>query len=294
MKSASRSAKTFSDDARRARGLSEQTIGVKLRQLFQELVLCLTGGLGLRQRLADLFRYVIDVAGVERCGLRKCCVIAASGVHRAQTAYKLDAHALLYLFDLTQQDVADLAGGAHVRPAASGKVKVRNVDQPQVAGLLGRKLAQAQLPRFFQRHKADAYRTVFCNHFIGQQFRFLCLRGGEAGGLQIDGAALFPHVKADRGHIEKLNERSGEHMLAGVLLHVVAAAGGIHAALDLSSHWERRSGKMKDASVFLIGNLGDGNLLSLGKQHAEIVHLAATGRVKRRAVEHDRGPAVAV
>ena len=120
-------------------------------------------------------------------------------------------------------------------PSAGSKVKVRNLDQAQIASLLGRKLAQAQLTRFFQRHKADAHRTVLSNHFIGQQLCFLCLCGGKTGSLQVDGAAFFAHVETDGGHIEKFYERGGEHMLPGVLLHVVTTANGINAALDLRS-----------------------------------------------------------
>jgi len=40
------------------------------------------------------------------------------------------------------------------------------------------------------------------------------------------------------------------------------------------------------ASILLIGNFGNGYLLTIGGQHAKIVNLAATGRVESRTVKN--------
>ena len=102
-----------------------------------------------------------------------------------------------------------MAGCANMRAPASRKIKLRDVDQAQVARLLRRKLTQAELPCFFQRHKADAYRTVFSNHLIGQQLRSPRLYNGQPSSFQINSAAFLAHVEADGWHIEKPDERSG-------------------------------------------------------------------------------------
>ena len=125
------------------------------------------------------------------------------------------------------------------------------------------------------------------NHFVGQQLRLLRLCRREPVGLKIDRAAFLAHVKTDRGHVEKLNERGGEHMLSGVLLHMVAAARGIDCAVYLRPYSQWRGRKVQNASIFLVGNFGDGDLLAIGLQHSEIVDLAAACRIKSRAVEHD-------
>src|SRR5579871_2083576 len=83
-------------------------------------------------------------------------------------------------------------------------------------------------------------------------------------------------------------------MLAGMLLDVITTAIGIHAPVNLSSRRQRFSRKMKNASIFFIGNVRNGNLFAIGKQHSKIMNLTATGGIKRCAVEYDGRPAAAV
>src|ERR1700727_4046137 len=117
----------------------------------------------------------MDVTGVKSCCFCKRCVIATSSVHSTQATYKFNPHALFHFFNLAQQDTANLSRGADMSSATCSKVKVRDIDQPQIAGLLGWKLAQAKLPRLFQRHKANTDRAVLGNHLIRQVLRFLSL-----------------------------------------------------------------------------------------------------------------------
>jgi len=83
-------------------------------------------------------------------------------------------------------------------------------------------------------------------------------------------------------------------MLAGVLLHMVAAARGIHAAVDLGASWERRGGEMKNATIFFIRNFDNGNLPAFSQQHTKIMYLAAAGGIERGAVKNNRRPAAVV
>jgi hypothetical protein len=64
-----------------------------------------------------------------------------------------------------------------MRSSAGAQIKFGNVDQTQITGLFGRKLAQAKLARFLQRHKTYAYRAIFSNDLICQVFHFLRLLG---------------------------------------------------------------------------------------------------------------------
>src|SRR5882724_13558370 len=98
----------------------------------------------------------MNMAGIKCGGFRKRCIISARGVDRAKTADKFHAHTLLHLFNLAQQYAANLARGAHVSATAGGEIKVSDIDQPQIPSLLGWELAQAELARVLQRHKANA------------------------------------------------------------------------------------------------------------------------------------------
>ena len=88
-------------------------------------------------------------------------------------------------------------------------------------------------------------------------------------------------VKADGFQAEELLEDGGEQVLAGVLLHVVEAAGPVEGAVD-GPVWSGSGEAVRDAVVlvddFDNGDAGDG---------AGIEGLAAGGGVERGAVEVD-------
>src|SRR5207302_8481192 len=168
---------------------------------------------GFRQRLAHLFRHIIYMAGIKRRSFRKRTVIAARRLHRSQATDKLHAHALFYFFNLPQQDTANLSCGADMCATARSPIGIGNVDEAKVASLFWWKLAKAELPRFFERHKANANWTVFCDDLVSQQLRLLRLCGGKTIRFKIDGAAFLAHVKADGRHVEEPDECGGEHML---------------------------------------------------------------------------------
>ena len=117
--------KDLGDHLRRACGLSQQPFGIKLCQLFQQLVLGFAGCFGFLQRFPHLLRHIIYMAGVKRCGFSKRGVIAAGRVHRAQPADKLHAHALFHFFNFAQQDAANLSGGADVCAATRGEIETQ-------------------------------------------------------------------------------------------------------------------------------------------------------------------------
>src|SRR5690348_8477305 len=100
------------------------------------------------------------MARVKRRSFYERTVIVAGRRYRAQPAYKLHTHTLFNFFELPQQDAADLSCGAHMSAAASGEIKICDVDQAKVASLLWWKLAKPKLSRFFQRYKTNGDRAV--------------------------------------------------------------------------------------------------------------------------------------
>jgi hypothetical protein len=77
-------------------------------------------------------------------------------------------------------------------------------------------------------------------------------------------------------------------VLAGVLLHVIAAARIVYCAGDGLARRERRRGEVVNPAIIIFGNFTDWYFdLIAGKQFAGIVYLPAAGGVKSSAVEHD-------
>jgi hypothetical protein len=83
-------------------------------------------------------------------------------------------------------------------------------------------------------------------------------------------------------------------MLTRVLLYMIATASSIDAAMHLRSCGECRGSKVQDASIFLVRNFCDGDLLVIRFQHAKIVDLASASGIKRGAIEHDGRLSVAL
>jgi hypothetical protein len=77
-------------------------------------------------------------------------------------------------------------------------------------------------------------------------------------------------------------------VLAGVLLDVIKTTSGIHCAMYRSSGSKRLAGKMQDAPVFVVGDLNNRDLPSIGNKRAKIVHLAAAGGIERSSIKHNR------
>src|SRR3954466_10147967 len=79
-----------------------------------------------------------------------------------------------------------------------------------------------------------------------------------------------------------------------MLLHMVTTTSGIDPAMHLRANSQRLRRKVKNASIFLVGNFGNRDLLALGGEHSEIVHLAAACGIKSGTVKHNGCPAIAV
>jgi hypothetical protein len=99
-------------------------------------------------------------------------------------------------------------------------------------------------------------------------------------------------VEGDGGKVEEVDEGGGENVLGGVLLHVIAPAGGIDLTVDAGSGLKVSQGSievMDDAAVFGVGDFGDTKFVVAGEEGAGIVDLASAGGIEGGPVENDGG-----
>src|ERR1019366_9671595 len=130
---------------------------------------------------------------------------------------------------------------------------------------------------------ANLHGTIFSNDLVGQPLGGLQLLCVEDLGREIDGAEVVAHVEGNGGEAVELFEGGREHMLSGMLLHVVTAAVGI----DFATNWYpglqptgRAINKVQDAAgLLLLVNVDDPNpgAVCNPKDLAGIVVLAAAG-----------------
>ena len=84
-------------------------------------------------------------------------------------------------------------------------------------------------------------------------------------------------------------------MLAGVLLHVIAAARGVNLAVDAGSGLQGSLVEIAlgfdvvdDAAIFGVGDFGDAELAGGRREPSRIVNLASAGGIEGGAVENER------
>ena len=168
------------------------------------------------------------------CGVAEVAIVVARGGGGAGAAEELDAPVLTDFGFAAEEDDADLTGGGDVGAAAGLKIRASDFDYAEHT-LARNLLADSHGGELFGSGVADEDRTVFKDDVVGGAFG--AFEDGVAGfgALQIDGAEGFAEVEGDGGEAEALLEHGGEEMLAGVLLHVVEAAGPVHAAGDFAA-----------------------------------------------------------
>jgi hypothetical protein len=103
-------------------------------------------------------------------------------------------------------------------------------------------------------------------------------------------------VERDGMEIEQADERGGEHVLPGVLLHVVTPARGVNLAADEGSGLHilyRRFEVVDDLAVFGVSDFGDphlGRVVRIASKDPSCVEdLSAAGGIKGGTVENQRG-----
>src|SRR6202034_2656960 len=204
-------------------------------QLFLGLLVLLTQQLDFVQSLASRLRNVVDVRREQRGGFAQGGKIPPRGRDGTQSGNEYDPPSVANCLDFAQQNTGNLPGLRDMRSPARREIEVANVDQPQLIPLGGWKFAQTKLPCLVPAHKADVDSTILENDFVGQPLGSFDLLLGQRRRVQIDRAIIVGHVERNRRQVVQPQESSGEHVLAGVLLHMVAAAGGVNLAVDAAS-----------------------------------------------------------
>ena len=100
-------------------------------------------------------------------------------------------------------------------------------------------------------------------------------------------------MEADGLRAEEFFEGGGEDVLPGVLLAMVAAAGGVDAAVDFGVRREFAFDQVEDLG--LVGGFLDGGnrkLAAVGQKDAGVEDLSAGGGIESGAVEDDGAASV--
>src|SRR5215467_10610438 len=171
--------------------------------------------------------------------------------------------------------------------AAGRQVKVDNINESQLSCLFRWQLAQFELTRLFHRDKPNVDRSVVSNNLVRKLLRRRHLNGAQGLDRQVDGAGFNSHVKTDCWSIEQANECRRKHVLAGVLLHVVAAPRGIDQTDNILAFFQLLRNNMKDLAVFFLGHFGYWHFPVVGQdKFAGIENLSAARGIKRCAIQH--------
>src|ERR1019366_8827679 len=232
-----------------------------------------------------------------KCGcLAEGAVVAPRHANCATAADKFHASSLPHSFAFPENDRTDLPARADVSSAARRHIEIRDLDQSQFVALRGRQFAQAEPFRFRTGNIANPHRTILKHNLIGPLLGPPNLLRTYRWSCQINRAIVFPHVERDRRHLVKLDKSRREHMLSGVLLHVIVAAFGIDAAMHRGPRERqprRRFQVVDDPAVFCVGNFCDAEAsvvfaVPAQREPSSVMHLAAAGRIKRRFPQDDR------
>ena len=182
-------------------------------------------------------------------------------------------------------DQADLGGAAQVGAATGGAVEIGDVHYAKRPLDLGR-AAQRQRGQFGGVHEASRQGVIVGDDPVGQQLGGGQLVGGDVGAVEVNGAGLGAQVEADGFGGEGADAGLGEDVLAGVLLHVVEAAGPVQAPVDFTGG--QFGGQQVERAFVGRLDVQDGDVVEV----AEVAGLAAALRVEGGAVEDHGGLAI--
>ena len=157
---------------------------------------------------------------------------AAIAAQRAHAAEELDAGAAPEPFGPGDRNHADRAGARHVRAAARGEVEVLHVDQPQPAGR-GPAPSAAEASRPRRRRRTDRRPAGLPRRSGSPRPRRGRCRQPTGRG-QIDGRRRGAEVEALGARASDPVERRRQHVLPGVLLHVIEAPRPVDPPADRS------------------------------------------------------------
>ena len=150
---------------------------------------------------------------------------------RAPTAQELEAQVSAHPLPLQYLDDPDLAGAPRVRAAAGRDVPVRDLDDTDSPPHLGR-LAQRKALHALLVDPVPHDLAVLPHDPVQDPLEALDRTPIDVGEPHLDRAALLAQVGRERLRAELALERRREHVLPGVLLHVLEAAGPVDLRLE--------------------------------------------------------------
>ena len=178
----------------------------------------------------------------------------------------------------------DLPGARRMRAAAGAELLVADLHHAYML-LHRRRLAQGKRLQLLFVRKPAANGHVRLNvavHVVLQRAQLLRRQAhAPVRQLHVDRRIVLSQMQADRVPGKMPPAGSGQHVLAGVLLHVVEAARPVDAPLDPLSDGQRRVYHVPHFAVLVHVHVHDAR----AAQRACVVGLPAAGGIKRAAIQ---------
>src|SRR6185369_4049198 len=173
------------------------------------------------------------------------------------------------------------------RATAWRQIKPFDLDQTQVAIARGL-FTQRQLRRFTRRHVPNRDRAILPDYVVRELNRALDYPSRRIIQLDVDLARRLEHAKAARGSVEKRDERLRKNVLARVLLHVVQPSRPVDApSYHITARRRRTLDHVQHAVITVVDTLDNTHTI----ERARVARLTTASRIKRSAIENERGPA---
>jgi hypothetical protein len=165
-----------------------------------------------------------------------------------------------------------------MRSAAGGEIEPVDVDHPQLATALWF-LTQWKARRLVCRDEPDRDRSILPDDAIGLVFGTGNLERRDFA-CEIDCGAGRPQVEALRSYFEEVVERRRQHVLPGVLLHVIETPPAVDRAAYGLAHFQPRVRDVIDFAV-LVEDIDDPRCA----EHTRVERLAAGCRIEGGPIE---------
>ena len=273
----------------------DETGGVVVGELGAELLIFFGGGFGFGLDAADGFGEAVGADGEQRGGLVEEFGVVAGGADGAEAGDVGEAEAAGDFLSGADEERADLAGGVDVCSSAGIAVVVFDFDDADGAVALGELGEFAGGEESFSVGAGDGVDeegAVFGDEVVDDALDAGEVVGGEGVAVDVDGGEFGAEVEGYGVGAEAMDQGGGEQVLAGVLLHVIEAAGPVDESFHLGSGHEGLVDGVPDFAGFVLfdgedGDFKNGSVAGGGAEGAGVVGLAAAGGVKGGAVEGD-------
>src|ERR1700674_496626 len=206
--------------------------------------------------------------------------VAPSEAFRAAAADKFDAPILADFRAAADEEHADLAGALDVGAAAGLQVGGFDLDGAEDAVPVDF-FSHAELRQLVRGAVAHVDWSILEDNLICGSLRALEDFLGRFRAPQIDGTQFASEMEGNRKQAEAFLKHGGQQVLAGVMLHVVEAAGPVDAAFRFAEF----DGLVNSVDDFVL-SIADVDDVGIA-QLAEVVWLASGSRIEGGAIQND-------